>query len=161
MQDAPDGRTIFTWRNDGDGRRLAEAIAEATATELFNMNGLVWLSEGRLVSVNINVLREIITKFIAGVRPINRGEFGWDVEYYSYGFQQGANTDKEPDQKVLLELVNILPGYVAKGPSEPRQLTRHQQEEIRGRRKQGEPVDNIARALGVDIDTVRALTAGP
>ena len=46
---------------------------------------------------------------------------------------------------------------VAKGPSEPLRLTLQQQREVHARLKVGEPRDNIARAYGVDVDTIRQL----
>ena len=46
---------------------------------------------------------------------------------------------------------------VTKGPSEPLRLTLQQQREVHARLKVGEPRDNIARAYGVDVDTIRQL----
>jgi len=52
------------------------------------LNGiLVHLGEGRVIPVNRNVLRDLITRHIASVRLVNRGDGKWEVEYYSFEFE--------------------------------------------------------------------------
>jgi hypothetical protein len=157
MQDTPDGRRIFVWRGSEDKKRLAETIAESCATELFSANkNLVWLNAGKLVPATLAVLREVFPRHIVSVRPVNRGEC-WDVEYFSFDFPPVADSEREPDQRILLGLVELLVGLVARAPSEPRQLTQQQMQEIRARRREGEPADMVARAYGIEVAQVQQL----
>jgi hypothetical protein len=161
MQTAPDGRRVFIWRGSDDSKRLAGTIAESCAAELFSANkNLVCLTAGKLVPATLAVLREVIGRHIASVKLVDRGEFGLNVEYYAFDFPPVADTDKEPDQRILLSLVDILVGLVARAPSEPRQLTPQQMQEIRARRKEGEPADRVARAYGIEVEQVQQLARG-
>src|SRR5262245_9263916 len=67
---------------------LADAIAEATRTELFvHDEGLVWLREGRLIAVNMEVLRAIIETYIVVQLLENCGSAdapNWEIAYYPY-----------------------------------------------------------------------------
>jgi hypothetical protein len=163
------GRRPFVWLGQDptkDTNRLTDAVAEATVMELFNVNGSLFQlvpcegGRGRLVAVNKDVMRDIITRHIAGVRLLNHGSTAapiWKVELYSFDFPLVADTSKQPDQQVLLNLITALAGQVAKGPQEPRRLSPQQQREIHARVKMNEPKDRIADAYGVDIDTIKAL----
>jgi hypothetical protein len=70
-------------------------------------------------------------------------------------FAPVVDTDKEPNQKVLLKLIELLAERVAKGPVEPVRLSKQQEREIRDRVKMGERASNIAIAYRCDIDTVK------
>jgi len=65
---------------------LADAVAEYT--DIFNQNGNpVWLRQGQLVPVTINILHEIIPQHIALKELVNRGTEtnpSWVVEYVPY-----------------------------------------------------------------------------
>jgi hypothetical protein len=158
---APDGRKILIWHGRdpiADKKRLADTIAEAAVAELFNLDGeLVTIDAGQLVPVTKDILREIIARHVASVRLVSRGTFGWDVEFYAFEFPLVADTGKEPDQRILIELTELLLDRVAKAPAAPVTLTPQQQREVRARFKEGEPVGNIAREYKVDIATVREL----
>ena len=155
-----DGRRLFVWRSANDASRLADALAEAGVTELFNMGELVWLQRGQAIPVNSRAMMlEIVTKFIAGVRLADHGEFGPGVEYYSYEFPPGADTSKQPDQTILLSLIELLVDRVAKGPVAPRILSEHQTQAIKMRRAEGEPLADLALAYGIEIEQVRSLVS--
>jgi hypothetical protein len=75
-----------------------------------------------------------------------------------------ADTSEGPNEQVLISLISArtqeeggLVWRVAKGPSEPRQLTLQQQREVHVWLKMGEPHATIAYAYGVNIDTIRQL----
>jgi hypothetical protein len=55
----------------------------------------------RLVPVDKNVLREIITRHIVSIRLVNCGTVDaprWEGEYYSFDFPLVADTSKEPNE---------------------------------------------------------------
>jgi hypothetical protein len=161
---APDKRkTIFIWRGPQDVDRLADGIAEKTHTELFNVDrGLCHLTEGRLVAVNKDVLRDIITRHIGSLRLVNRASTNdpvWELEYFNFDFPIVTDTSKEPDQRVLLNLIEALASKVARGPSEPRQLTPQQLREIRDRVRIGEDKYAVAHYYGIDVAMVRQLAS--
>jgi len=163
---APDGRRIFVWRGkdpvEDNARRLTEAVAEAGIAELFEADGaLVWHREGQTSGIGRNVMREIVTKFIVTVRLVkNRGSGGTgaeEVEYYPFGFPVGADTSVEPDQQVLMILVNDLKAIVAKGPSTPQPLSPQLRAAVLARLKVGEPAPRIAEAYRIGIDAVELI----
>jgi hypothetical protein len=99
---APDKRKfIFIWRGPQDVDRLADAIAEKTQTELFNVDrGLHHLTEGRLVAVNKDILRDIIARHIGSLRLVNRGSTNnpvWELEYFNFDFPVVADTSERPN----------------------------------------------------------------
>ena len=126
-------------RPDRRPNRLAEAVAEKAGAELFTWNGtLVWLNDGQFVPANKNILREVIARHIVSIRWVNRGTVDmprWEGEYYPFDFPPGADTSKEPDERVLISLMNDLVLRVAKGPIEPFRLTPQQRLEISARLK--------------------------
>jgi hypothetical protein len=158
---SPDGRRIFLWhgRNSvDDANRLADAIAEAAAEELFELNGqLVWLNNGRPVPVRMDALREIIARHIASVRLVRHVDGSWGCEHFSFDFPLGRNTNEEPTQQTLIDLIGKLIPRVARGPQVQHALTEQQQHEVRARSRTGEPPDRIAEAYRVDVDTIRRL----
>ena len=116
----------------------------------------------RLVPVDKNVLHEIITRHVVSIRLVNCGTVdvpSWQGEYFSFDFPLVANTNNEPDKKVLNSLNAALLERVAKGPSEPRRLSPQQLQDVHARLKTGEPRDRIADAYGVDVDTIKQLAA--
>src|SRR5262245_45968038 len=157
---AADGRRIFTWRGKPDDtKRLAQAIAEACATELFVMNGgLVMPRDGGLVQISAGILRDLVTKHIAAVKLVHNSDGTWGIEFFSFEFRGGMrDTSVEPDDKVLISLMSELAQLVAKGPVAPSKLTPQHQREVAARLKQGEPAKSIAAAYGVDADEIRQL----
>src|SRR5262245_58414893 len=124
MNDAPtDRRRIFNWRGPADAARLTDVIAEACAGELFELDGaLVWLQAGQLIPVNRDLMREIVSRHVAAVRLVERGTFGWQAERHPFAFAPGVDVAKEPDERVLIDLINGLMERVARGPSAPVRL---------------------------------------
>jgi hypothetical protein len=158
-----DGRKIFVWRGrdlDEDTNRMAEAIAESGVAELFAHNGgLIWFHDGQPVPAIRPILPGIIARFIKGTRLVRCGAT-WKREDFTFDFPVGADTGKEPNDKVLTGLTEALLWRVAKGPQEPVHLSAQQQVEIRQRLAMGEPRDRIASAYKIDLGTVRALAGG-
>jgi hypothetical protein len=70
-----------------------------------------------------------------------------------------ADTSEQPDQRVVLNLINALVALVAKGPMQPRVLTPQQLREVYARIKIGESKENIARAYNVDVAVIRQLAS--
>jgi hypothetical protein len=137
-------------------KQAAENAAEDQRPLSSELNGiLVHLGEGRVIPVNRNVLRDLITRHIASVRLVNRGDGKWEVEYYSFEFPLAADTSKEPNERVLIDMIAALLGRVVKGSSDPLRLLPQHQQEVRARLKIGEPQASIGRSYGVDIDTVK------
>jgi hypothetical protein len=67
------GRAVPAGCGPQDTARLADTVAEKTQTELFNVNrSLFRLTEGRLIAVNKDVLRDIIARHIVSLRLVNR-----------------------------------------------------------------------------------------
>src|SRR5262245_2699722 len=132
-------RRIFAWRGANDVSRLADLIADLCACELFNLNGsLVRLHANRPIPVTLDLMRTLIAKYVVGVRPVDRGAAGWDVEIQPFEFPNLPNADKEPNQKTLVDLMGRLLDLVAKAPREPSALTDQQEREIRQRLQMGE-----------------------
>ena len=160
MNTAPDGRRIFPWLGQdpiADSKKLADAIAESCVAKLFNLNGLVWLDGTNLVPVNIHILREIVAQHFVSVRLLN-GAFGYTVEYFTFDFPAVDDTSKQPNQRVLLGLIDLLLPRVMRGPVEPRVLMEHQIAAIKARHKEGEPISALAEAYGCDAEQIRRLT---
>src|SRR5262245_54999056 len=108
-EDKLEGRRVFVWRGPNDAPRLAEVIAEAAAAEIFNLDGnLVFLDGDQPVPINKDILQGIISRHIISVRLENRGSFEYRPEYFSLEFPLVASTREQPDQKILLDLINIL-----------------------------------------------------
>lgn len=163
MTTLDDGRKLFVWLEGKDpsdnASRLADAIAEAAAAELFSMSkSLHCLNNGKLTPVNKDHMRGIIARHVASVRLVGAGLFGWKTEYYSFDFPVAADTRREPDQKVLLEIIELLVKRVAAAPSEPLKLTPQHEIEARARLKTGEPKSRIAAAYGVEVEAIEQLT---
>ena len=120
------------------------------------------LTGGRLIAVNKDVLRDIIARHIVSLRLVNRTSTNdphWEIENFSFEFPIVADTSEQPDQRVLLDLIEALVLRAAKGPSEPRLLNPQQLREVRDRIKMGEPKDRIARAYNVDVSVIRQLAS--
>jgi hypothetical protein len=160
MNDKLNDRRIFKWHGRNlaeDTSRLTDAIAESCIAEVFELNGsLVWFNDGQPVPISRTLLREIIALHIVSIRLVNLGP-RWQVEYYAFDFPQGADTSKEPDEKVLTSLMNDLISRVPRGPSTARKLSEQQQREVQARLKMGEAKERIADAYGVDLATIRQL----
>ena len=157
---AADGRTIFIWKGPEDVARLTEAIAALAIAELFDTDeGLVWCNDGETTPVSKDVLREILMANFAGVRLVRRGA-GYEREFYAYAFPPEADLRKEPNERMLIDILNLLPDRVVKGPRTPRLVPEAQHESVRYRLKTGEPAARIARELGTDADTIKALARG-
>jgi hypothetical protein len=153
MSFSPDGRRVFVWRGEGDTNRLAEAVADHAVTELFFVDGnLVRLdpSGGRPIPVGRNTLHEFVARHVVTVRLGSDGQ----VEYHPFTFPPRADLSREPDQKVLTDLMTLLPRLCARGPSAPSQLSPRQRDEVVLRLRQGERPDQIASYYHVDVDEV-------
>ena len=108
------------------------------------------------------MLRDIIARHIVSLRLVNRASTNapvWEIEKFQFDFPVVADTSEQPDQRVILNLINALVSLVAKGPMEPRVLTTQQLREVRDRIKIGEPKEAIARAYNVDVATIRQLAS--
>lgn len=152
-----DGRRLCIWCGPSSINQLASVIAEAAALELFNLNGaLTRLHNKQLIPITLDIMRGIVGRYVASVRLVGTAG-GWEPEIYSFEFGNTPNADKEPSQKTLLALMDLLPNLVARAPREPSVLTDHQQREVRDRLKMGEPPANIASYYGVDIDSVKQM----
>jgi hypothetical protein len=124
MKTAPDGRRIFVWRCPEDTNRFAGAIAEKLVAELFTIDGsLFWFDAGKAIPVNKDVLHTLVTKHFVSIRLVNRGGDSWERETYSFEFPVVADTSKEPNERVLIDIIATLLERVAKGPSTPRELS--------------------------------------
>jgi hypothetical protein len=162
---APETREVFVWYGrDGDQSRLTAVIARRAITELFNEDGqLVRLHAGRLVPVNKEDMREIITRHVKTLRPVNRGtdsEPQWEVDFYSFGFPPAGtknDTNRGLNEKVLIDLIEALVPHVAKTPRRPVEFKQQQLSEIRTRLKSGEPAYIIARSYGVELDVIQEM----
>ena len=136
---------------------------EKTQTELFNVDRTLFhLTESRLVAITKDILRDIINRHLVLLRLANRGSTSdpvWEIERRPLDFPIVADTRDEPDQRVLLNLIEILTSKVARGPSAPRVLTAQQLREVRERVRVGEDKSNIARYYGVDVAVVRQLAS--
>jgi hypothetical protein len=162
---APDTREVFLWRGrDDDLTRLTEVVAAKTKTELFNEDGqLVRLHGGRLVPVNKEGMREIVTRHVKTLRPVNRGtdsEPHWEVDFYSFGFPPvGTKNDvnRGLNEKALIDLIDALVPHVAKTPRRPVEFKPQQLQEIRTRLRSGEPAYIVARSYGVELDVIQEM----
>lgn len=81
----------------------------------------------------------------------------YEREYFLFNFPIAADTRKEPDEKILIDMIAALVGRVVRGPSTPRALPKHQQQAARDRLRTGEPAYLIAAAYGVDAATIEQL----
>jgi hypothetical protein len=148
-----DGRTIhiFNARGAGDIERLASAIAEKLALQLFDLGGrLYWLSEiGQLTPVSHRLLQNLVARHFVSVRLANSAD----------GLHFPEFIQLDVDNQSLSDLMENLVRRVAKGPSQPKKLSDQQRGEIRDRLKMGEPREAVAEAYGVDLATVKAMMA--
>src|SRR5262245_19801366 len=118
-----DGRRLFMWRGQSSIGELASTIAEAAALELFNANGvLTRLYNNQLVPITLDILRGIVGWYVASVRLVSDPS-GWKPELYSFEFGNTPHADKEPNQRVLVELLDLLIDKVARAPREPSTLS--------------------------------------
>jgi hypothetical protein len=67
-----------------------------------------------------------------------------------------ADSSKEPNKRILIDMIAALVLRVAKGPSAPHRLSEQQQQEVRARLKEGEP-GVLSRGYGVDVETIGRL----
>ena len=78
---------------------------------------------------------------------------------FSFDFPIVADTREQPDQRVLLDLIEALASKVARGPSEPKILSAQQLREVRERVRVGEDKNSIARYYGVDVAVIRQMAS--
>jgi hypothetical protein len=146
-----DSRTIhiFNASGAGDIERLASAIAERLALQLFDLGGrLYWLGEiGQLTPVSRRLLQNLIGRHFVSVRLASGTDGLHFPEFHLL----------EVDDQSLSDLMENLVRRVAKGPSQPKKLSDQQRGEIRDRVKMGEPREAVAEAYGVDLATVKAM----
>jgi hypothetical protein len=153
-----DDRAIFVWRGRDDGlNRLTDLIATKAADTLFtHAKTLHHLQDGKLVEVDLHSMRDIVNKHVRTLQLVNKGG-RFEVEWLPLAFQQGADTEFEPDEKVLISLVEALAGRVARAGGRPTGVSLADRRSIRHRRQSGEPADRIAAAYGLSIETVRQI----
>jgi hypothetical protein len=164
-QDANDNREIFIWKGRdpaAEAAALADAIAPRAITELFYVGGvLTHLRDGQFVPVTNDLMREVVARHIKTFRFVNQGTAGaprWEVEFHSFEFPLGGNLREGPDRRVLINLIEDLAGRVARGPTRPIDLSNQQLREIEMRLRESEPMERIARAYGVDVDTIKEVS---
>jgi hypothetical protein len=83
MDDALNGRKIYAKRGPATGGfqdasaeicNLSDTVAAAAEGKLILKDGrLLWLKEGQLIEVSINVLREFISTHVVSQRLVNQG----------------------------------------------------------------------------------------
>jgi hypothetical protein len=81
----------------------------------------------------------------------------WDREYFALEFPLVATSSGAPDQKVLLNLIEMVRLRVAKSQRRPRTLTEQQHQDVHARLKMGEPRPQVARAYDLEIDELELL----
>jgi hypothetical protein len=91
------------------------------------------------------------------IRWVNREVSGWECQRFTFDFNPTANISKEPNERVLLDLIPALAERVGKAPNTPRRLTEQEQREILARYKQGEPPANIAHAYKAEIEQIKQI----
>jgi hypothetical protein len=133
MTDKLDGRRPHVWSGtdrEKDTAALVEAIVVGVP-RLCSLDGSIAQLDGAggLSAVNLTTFRELIQKYVCGVRIVRNGS-GWAYDYYSYAFlpkprfnptnanpTPDAGWSREPDAGVLdaiyrTELVRRLPRVV-------------------------------------------------
>jgi hypothetical protein len=154
------GRRIFIWRGqpEADNKRLADAIAEVAAAELFIQDKTVaQFVDGKLIRALKDDLRRIIAKHFVSIRLVRRADGGFDREIYPFDFPDTPDASKGPTLRCLLDVMALLVERLATAPSEPVRLSEQQQFEVRMRARSGEPLARIATAYGIDIDTIKTM----
>ena len=150
-------KEVFIWRNAEDSSRFVDAIAQKLVTELFNVNSsLTWLDAGKDVPVNKTILHQLINKHFVSVRLTDQ----LVPEYFSFDFPNTPDASKQPNERSLLAIIDMLLERVAKGPQEPVRLTPQRQQEARARLKMGERPERIAAAFGAPVEAIRQLVPG-
>jgi len=92
MSETPEGKTVFAKRGpstggfvdpDTDIQHLADTIAAAAEGKLILKDGrLLWLREGQLVEVSMDVLDEFVRANVVSQRLVDRGgDAGWGLEF--------------------------------------------------------------------------------
>jgi hypothetical protein len=103
---------------------------------------------------------ELCTRDIVSYRYVNRGTHDqpeWDVEWFSFAFPVSCDLNKEPNERVLVDLLTVLLPSVARGPSAPVAFKPQQLSEIKIRLKNNEPAAVIAKSYNVEPDAIVAI----
>jgi len=91
MIDDLNGRRIYARRGpttgfqdaDADAQNLADTVAAAAEGKLLLKDGrLLWLKDGRLVEVSLDVLDEFVRTHVVSQKLVDRGgDAGWALEF--------------------------------------------------------------------------------
>jgi hypothetical protein len=152
-------KTVFVWNGkEGDPKRLADLVAAKAAAELFCINRqLCLLQGGKFVQIDLRLMRDIVSKYVQGVRAVNRGtadEPKFEAERYSYEFRPDADPEFEPGQQDLASLITALVPMVSK-PNRPIGVSIQDRRAIRIRRQSGESEEQVAQYYRISVDQVR------
>jgi hypothetical protein len=89
--DEPNGKKIYARRGpntggfvdpDADIQNLSNIVAAAAEGKIVLRDGrLLWIKQGQLVEVSIDVLNEFISTHVVTQRLVKRGDAGWALEF--------------------------------------------------------------------------------
>jgi hypothetical protein len=158
---------VIIQQNNPNVTALAKVLARKAGTELCSIGGsLNRLRDGRFDLATKFDMRELCDQHVVSYRHVNRGTTArarYEVEWFSFAFPVAADLNKEPNERVLIDLLNALVPLVVKGPSAPVAFKPQQLFEIRTRLKQSEPAAQIAKSYNVEPEAIlevkRTMTA--
>jgi hypothetical protein len=91
MDDGLNGRKIYAKKGpatggfvdaNADAQNLADTVAAAAEGKLILKDGrLLWLKQGQLLDVSLDVLNEFISTHVVTQRLVDRGDAGWALEF--------------------------------------------------------------------------------
>jgi hypothetical protein len=91
MDDALNGRRVYAKRGPATGGfqdasaeicHLSDTVAAAAEGKLILKGGrLLWLKQGQLIEVSMDVLDEFISAHVVSQRLVDRGDAGWALEF--------------------------------------------------------------------------------
>jgi hypothetical protein len=91
MNDELNGRKIYAKRGPAtggfvdpaaDAQNLADTVAAAAEGKLILKDGrLLWVKEGQLLDVSLDVLNEFVSTHVVTQRLVKRGDAGWALEF--------------------------------------------------------------------------------
>ena len=109
---------------------------------------LIWVHEGKRIGVGLEVLAEIIAKYLVTARPEEDHEGKCTVVF----------DPVRPDQTTLLALIREEGGLARRLPrSKPTGLTMKQEQEIKLRLQRGERALDLARMFGCEAEAIGQL----
>jgi len=91
MNDDLNGRRVYAKKGPSTGGfqdvsaeicNLSDTVAAAAEGKLILKDGrLLWLKEGQLIEVSMDVLDEFISTHVVSQRLVDRGDAGWALEF--------------------------------------------------------------------------------